>query len=277
MVSIVEVRTGRQKKDFLDFPLELYKNNEFFVPPLYMDEKKMFGDRCVYNDTCDSVFFNAYRDGKMVGRIQGIIQRASNEIRYEKRARFNRFDSIDDQEVADALLDAGCGTGAILKMISDKFPGHRLAGLDMTPKMVEHAVAKKIPGAEFTVGDCERMPYPDSSFDVVVNSMSVHHYPDPQAFFREVARVLRPGGRLILRDVTMRLGALRWFVNHVEMPLLNRMGYGDVKMYSLEEMRTYCGEAGLEVETLECRWPIRLHLVAVRRCGTRRKLNQTDD
>jgi len=165
----------------------------------------------------------------------------------------------------ESLLDAGCGTGAILKMISGRFPGCRLAGLDLTPKMIEHAVAKKIPGAEFTVGDCECMPYGDASFDVVVNSMSVHHYPDPQAFIREVARVLKPGGRLILRDVTMRLGALRWFVNHIEMPLLNRIGYGDVKMYSLDEMRRFCSEAGLEVETLECRWPIRLHLVAIRR------------
>ncbi len=106
MVSVVPVRTGKQQKDFLDFPLRLYADCEYFVPPLYGDEKKIFGSRCVYNDTCESEFFLAYRDGAVAGRISGIIQRAANEKNGEKRVRFTRFDCVDDPEVAAALFGA---------------------------------------------------------------------------------------------------------------------------------------------------------------------------
>ena len=106
MIEIVEVKTKRQQKDFLNFPLKLYKGNPCFVPPLYGDEKKMFRADYVYYDTCEAVCWNAYRDGEMVGRIQGILQKAHNQKTGEKRIRFTRFDAIDDQAVADALFRA---------------------------------------------------------------------------------------------------------------------------------------------------------------------------
>ena len=71
-----------------------------------MDEKKIFQKDYVYNASCDSVFFNAYKDGKMAGRIQGIIQRDANAKNGEKRARFTRIEGIDDAEVFKALLEA---------------------------------------------------------------------------------------------------------------------------------------------------------------------------
>ena len=104
MLEIIEVKTKKQQKDFLDFPLKLYKDNPCFVPPLYGDEKKMFRADYVYYDTCEAACWNAYRDGKIVGRIQAILQKAHNEKTGEKRIRFNRFDAVDDQEVADALF-----------------------------------------------------------------------------------------------------------------------------------------------------------------------------
>ena len=112
MINIVEVKTKKQQKEFIDFPLRLYKGNNCFVPPLYSDEKKMFRDDFVYNDTCKTAFWLAYRvneqTGKdeIVGRIQGILQTASNEKTGEKRIRFDRFDSIDDAQVANALFAA---------------------------------------------------------------------------------------------------------------------------------------------------------------------------
>lgn len=106
MIEICEVTTKKQQKEFIDFPLKMYKDNPCFVPPLYGDEKAMFKPNFVYNDTCDIINFIAYDDNVMVGRIQGIIQKASNEKRNEKRVRFNRFDAIDDQKVANALFKA---------------------------------------------------------------------------------------------------------------------------------------------------------------------------
>ena len=105
MVCVREVKTKKDKREFLNFPLRLYKNCPYFVPPLYAEEKKIFSLNNVYADTCDSVFFLAEKDGKTVGRVSGIIQRASNELRGQKRVRFTRFDSIDDEEVAAALFN----------------------------------------------------------------------------------------------------------------------------------------------------------------------------
>ena len=106
MIEIKTVRTKKQQKEFLEFPLKMYRNNPFFVPPLYVDEKKIFRPDFVYNDTCTSEYFLAVKDGVTVGRISAIIQNASNEKTGEKRVRFTRFDSIDDKEVAKALFDA---------------------------------------------------------------------------------------------------------------------------------------------------------------------------
>ncbi len=106
MIEVREVKTKKEQKEFLDFPLRLYKGNPYFVPPLYMEEKKLFRKDYIYYDTCDAVYFNAYKNGKIAGRISGICQRASNEINHEKRIRFTRFDSINDKKVAKALFDA---------------------------------------------------------------------------------------------------------------------------------------------------------------------------
>lgn len=106
MIEIRQVKTRKEIKEFIEFPLNLYKNNEFFVPPLYGDEKAMFKPNYNYYDQAEAVFYNAYRDGVMVGRIQGILQLAANKKWNQKRVRFTRFDSIDDQEVANALFKA---------------------------------------------------------------------------------------------------------------------------------------------------------------------------
>ena len=106
MVDVREVTSQKDKREFLDFPLRLYRGNPYFVPPLYMDEKKIFLKDYVYYDTCEAVYFLAERHGETVGRISGILQKAHNEKTGEKRVRFTRFDSIDDLKVAKALFDA---------------------------------------------------------------------------------------------------------------------------------------------------------------------------
>lgn len=105
MIEIREVITKKDIKEFINFPKRLYKGNPYYVPVLDMDEKKIFKPDYAYNSTCDVVFYLAKKDGITVGRISGIIQNASNEKWGQKRVRFTRFDSIDDQEVANALFD----------------------------------------------------------------------------------------------------------------------------------------------------------------------------
>ena len=149
----------------------------------------------------------------------------------------------------------------MISLLYEKDPTKHYTGIDLTPKMIEVAKAKNLEGVNWVVGDCEDLPFEESSFDAVICSNSFHHYPDPQRFFHSVKRVLRPGGRLILQDFTAP-GPVLWLMNHTEMPLANLIGKGDVAAYSLDRVRQFCSEAGLNVETL-CRGrKFRLHLVA---------------
>ena len=105
MVSVKEVSSSREIKEFIEFPLRLYKDCPYFVPPLYSDEKKLL--RSGGNtENAESVFFLATENGRTVGRIHGIIEKQYNRAHGTKKARFTRFDSIDDVEVARALFDA---------------------------------------------------------------------------------------------------------------------------------------------------------------------------
>ncbi len=104
MIEVKIVKTKKEQREFLEFPLKLYKNNPYFVPPLYSDEAKIFKSNYVYYDQSIAEYWNAYRDGIMVGRISAILQYASNAKWKQKRVRFTRFDSLDDIEVAKALF-----------------------------------------------------------------------------------------------------------------------------------------------------------------------------
>ena len=161
----------------------------------------------------------------------------------------------------ETLLDAGCGTAPMISLLTEEYPDAHYTGLDLTPEMIRQAKSKGLKNTEFVVGDCENMPFANASFDIVINSQSFHHYPNPQAFFHEVARVLKPEGKLILRDNT-GARAVMWLVNHIELPLANLAGHGDVKAHTMEEVREYCKNAGLTVEKIEQQKGFRLHLVA---------------
>ncbi|MBR2442096.1 MAG: hypothetical protein IKB20_03425 [Clostridia bacterium] len=106
MLKIIEVQTKKQRREFVEYPLRLYKGNPYFVPPLYGDERKIFTSKNIYCKTCKSVFFLAERDGVIVGRIQGIIQKDYNRIYQTKQARFTRFDCEENAETAKALFRA---------------------------------------------------------------------------------------------------------------------------------------------------------------------------
>ncbi|MBE6702697.1 MAG: GNAT family N-acetyltransferase [Ruminococcaceae bacterium] len=105
MVEIKTVKTAKDIKEFINFPLRLYRDCPFFVPPLYGDEKKLLrAGAC--GDMAESVFYLAVREGKTVGRIQGLIQKQYNQNHNKRQVRFTRFDSIDDSAVSNALFAA---------------------------------------------------------------------------------------------------------------------------------------------------------------------------
>lgn len=165
-----------------------------------------------------------------------------------------------EKEPWDTLLDAGCGPAPMITLLSEKYPDRHYTGIDLTPKMIEQARKKNIPHSEFVVGDCENLPFSENSFDAIICANSFHHYPNPQNFFNSVQKVLKPGGRLILRDYTAGAFVL-WLCNHIEIPLAHLVGHGDVAMRSEAEIRKYCAKAKLTVEHFERRKGMRMHCI----------------
>lgn len=106
MIEVKEVKTKKDIKTFVDFPTKLYKDCKFYSYPFRSDELANFNPKKNLSlKNCDMVAYLAYCDGKVVGRIMGIIQKIYNEKVNEKRARFSRFDAINDLEVAKALFE----------------------------------------------------------------------------------------------------------------------------------------------------------------------------
>lgn len=112
--------------------------------------------------------------------------------------------AVDAIDVApDAVVvDVGCGTGSALRRLAPRLPDGRLIGVDPIPRML--AIARERAAAdpngrriEFVEAPAERLPLDDGVADIVLAFDSVDHWGDRDAGLREVARVLRPGGRLV--------------------------------------------------------------------------------
>lgn len=102
-----------------------------------------------------------------------------------------------------AILDVGTGPGVLLVELAKRRPDLQLTGIDISPDMITAATRNLKPygnRATALVGDVGHLDFPDRSFDLVVSSLSLHHWEDPAAAVPELARVLRPAGRLVVYD-----------------------------------------------------------------------------
>lgn len=106
-VTITKVNSKDELKKFIQFSIDLYEGNDYFVPPLIYDERAtLTRSKNPAFDHCDASYFLAYRNDEIVGRIGVIINYKSNEIWSQRYARFGFVDFIDDNDVADALFGA---------------------------------------------------------------------------------------------------------------------------------------------------------------------------
>jgi ubiquinone/menaquinone biosynthesis C-methylase UbiE len=118
------------------------------------------------------------------------------------------------------VADLGCGSGAFTALL--KRAGYACVGLDISPKLI--AVGRrKYPDIEFVEGDIERLPFADLSFDGVLLSGVVHHFPDPSRCAAEVFRVLRPRGRFVAFDPNRR-NPFMWLYRDRASPLYSPRG-----------------------------------------------------
>lgn len=106
------------------------------------------------------------------------------------------FELVADRSPQD-VLDVGCGMGELAERVAKEL-GARVQALDISERMVDLTRAR---GVDVVVGDVQQLPHADDSFDVVVANWVLYHVPDVDRGVRELARVLRPGGRLIAATV----------------------------------------------------------------------------
>jgi ubiquinone/menaquinone biosynthesis C-methylase UbiE len=152
-----------------------------------------------------------------------------------------------DPQPTDNILDVACGTGKALRAMAALATSGRLAGLDMSEKMIEEArsIASGIANLEFHVGSADCLPFEDETFDHVTTMNAFHHFPDQKKSLQEMVRVLKKGGRVYIADITGHVlpfpiaGNKVW--NLIEYPLTPQ-----VNALSRSGFRQLFQEAGLE-------------------------------
>lgn len=124
--------------------------------------------------------------------------------------------AVADPQPVDELLDVACGTGILTlylaaRLASASAPERecakgRVTGIDLTEAMLAQARAEQerlgLTNVLWQRGDVQALPYPDASFSLVVSRFAFHHFAHPLVVLREMQRVCRPGGRLVIADVT---------------------------------------------------------------------------
>lgn len=153
---------------------------------------------------------------------------------------------------AARVLDVGCGTGELLKRVRARHPDAVLAGIDPVPEMLAVARSKLSAKEDLRIGYADTLPWPRGSFDVVVSCNMFHYITHPVEALREMARVVRPGGSLVLTDWCDDYLACR--VCNFYLRLTNRAFY---RTYRQAECVALLGAAGfrdVRVERYKISW-----------------------
>ena len=138
----------------------------------------------------------------------------------ERSAWSTRSCELTGLQPGARVADLGCGSGTFTALLARA--GYDCVGLDISAKLI--AVGRrKYPDIEFLEGDIEQLPFPDASFDGVLLSGVVHHFPDPSRCAAEVFRVLRPQGRFVAFDPN-RMNPFMWLYRDRASPFYSPLG-----------------------------------------------------
>lgn len=145
-------------------------------------------------------------------------------------------------------LDVACGPGIVLEALARN--AGEVVGCDITPAMLERAeqrcAAAGLSNVRLVPGRVEALPFSDAEFDVVVSRSALHHFLEPAATIREMARVLKPGGRMVTVDVMASENAAEAAL-HNSLEILRDPSH--VRMLPRSELQRYLEDAGLRVDS----------------------------
>jgi ubiquinone/menaquinone biosynthesis C-methylase UbiE len=136
------------------------------------------------------------------------------------------------------VLEVGCGHGGGASYLMRTLHPASYTGLDLNPAGIAFCQKRhNLPGLEFVQGDAENLPFPDQSFDAVINIESSHCYPRFPRFLAEVARVLRPGGHFLYADLRSDVRITEWEAALADAPI-RLLSHADIKIQVLRGMKS---------------------------------------
>ena len=157
---------------------------------------------------------------------------------------------------AGRVLDVGCGIGRAAALLARRAPRVEFVGVDLSPEMIGRALREPgfPPNLSYRVGDAMALPFETGAFDAAYSIASIKHWPDGERGVREMVRVVRPGGMVLVleadrapaRDVTARF-VRRWYAPPFAVPVLSLYFRWFVagRGYSAADLRGMLERAGL--------------------------------
>ncbi len=122
----------------------------------------------------------------------------------QDKVEAKRLRKLSSLPAGKTILEIGCGNGTGTKLIQKYFRPKQIHALDLDPRMIERARRKnKATSITFEVGDAAKLRFPNNHFDAVVDFGIIHHIPNWQDCLKELKRVLKPGGELLLEDLSI--------------------------------------------------------------------------